>query len=228
MGTVLQERGVSREIDRDSRIDVVIPARNEAETITRVLRPLALSPYIGSITVVVDDMTSDDTSGTATKYLDSAGKPWIVDRQTGLYGKGQCVSWGLRHTGSEAVMFTDADLRGMTIDHIESMVTAADPANARMVIGVPDYPPGVVPKHVIFSWPWVSGTRIVPRWMACRIKLHGYLMENQLNTTARRYTVPTVHITMGGVKAPFQWPLSPLRQAQSVRDANWAKENGWG
>lgn len=158
-------------------IDVVIPARNEAENIGAVISVLKLHPGIGHIIVVVDKDTTDNTD-----TLAHAAGALTID--TGTHGKGQCVTIGLKYVETDYVLFCDADVKGLTYDHISILICDAIMGADTMTIGVPDIPRNY-PTERIWAWPWVSGQRCVPTKLVRPMLLLGYLMETQINLAAK-------------------------------------------
>jgi hopene-associated glycosyltransferase HpnB len=91
-------------------LDVIVPARDEAQTIAAVIGSLLAQDYAGKFTVtLVDDNSSDDTArlaGSAAnlQVLRLTGKP---DRWS---GKLWALSQGLAATSAPLVLFADADI----------------------------------------------------------------------------------------------------------------------
>lgn len=93
-------------------VTVVVPARNEAETIFRALRSLLAQDYAGKLRVVlVDDLSSDGTSAIAGNFDDQ--------RLTVLRGAAHPPGWsgklwalhqGIATTRDEILLLTDADI----------------------------------------------------------------------------------------------------------------------
>lgn len=233
MATQVQEHKVSGIVYQPRRtFDVVIPARNEEQSIGRVLTAFAdyggvrREYQIGRVIVVIDDATTDDTAEMvlATRYT----RPVEIMRKEGVKGKGQCVSYGTASVSCPWVMICDADWLNLTPDHIASIAeTSIEMGTRGMVIGVPEYPRGV-PDHVISSWPWVSGFRMFPRFLIGFINQpHGYLLETQLNTIAAGIGMDIVHLGCDGAISPFTWPLPDWRLQELKRDRLWGIWNGW-
>jgi len=91
------------------RLSVVIPALNEADRIGKTLlyvrEYLASQPYEAEV-LVVDDGSSDDTSGTVRRL----GWPAVsVHRLEQNRGKGYAVGYGMRHAEGDYILFCDAD-----------------------------------------------------------------------------------------------------------------------
>ena len=96
-------------------VAVVIPARNEAETIGRTVASLVEQDYPGEFIVIVVDDNSDDgtaaAAGTADRLSVIAGRPL----EAGWSGKLWAVQQGLEHAAGALpdaayVLMTDADI----------------------------------------------------------------------------------------------------------------------
>ena len=97
-------------------LSIVIPAYNEESRIggslDAILRFLIAQSYQGEV-VVVDDCSSDDTSGIVaarTAQYREAGHELRILKNTPNRGKGFSVKRGLTESRGEVVLFTDADL----------------------------------------------------------------------------------------------------------------------
>jgi hopene-associated glycosyltransferase HpnB len=105
-------------------VTVVVPARNEAETILRSLTSLLAQNYDGAFRVVlVDDLSSDGTGALAENIDD--------DRLTILRGAAHPAGWsgklwalqqGISTTSDELLFLTDADIEHKP-PHLATLVT---------------------------------------------------------------------------------------------------------
>jgi hopene-associated glycosyltransferase HpnB len=102
-------------------VDIVIPARDEAETIGAVIASLVAQDYAGPFRVIlVDDNSTDGTAalaGTDPKLTIITGKP----KPPGWSGKLWALSQGVAAGSAEILFFADADI---THDprHLSSLV----------------------------------------------------------------------------------------------------------
>ena len=102
-------------------VDIVIPARDEAETIGPVIASLLRQDYAGPFRVIlVDDNSTDGTAalaGTDPKLTIIIGQP----KPAGWSGKLWALSQGVEASGAEILFFADADI---THDprHLSSLV----------------------------------------------------------------------------------------------------------
>ena len=110
------------------RVAVVIPARNEAETIARSARSLARQDYAGELRIfVVDDHSTD---GTANQARSISGVTVVAADAlpSGWTGKMWAVSQGLKHALAMApdyVLLTDADIEHAG-DSVRALVSRAE------------------------------------------------------------------------------------------------------
>jgi chlorobactene glucosyltransferase len=95
-------------------VSVVIPARNESETIEAVVRSILASSYGAFELLVVDDRSTDDTAAIVERL--AAGNPRIrlvrgEPLPDGWYGKPWACVQGARAGAGGLLLFTDADTR---------------------------------------------------------------------------------------------------------------------
>ena len=95
-------------------VSVVIPARNESETIEAVVRSILTSTYGAFELLVVDDRSTDDTASIVGRL--AAGDPRVrlvrgEPLPTGWYGKPWACTQGARVGAGGLLLFTDADTR---------------------------------------------------------------------------------------------------------------------
>jgi hopene-associated glycosyltransferase HpnB len=102
------------------RVAVIVPARNEAETIGRTVESLAKQDYAGELrVVVVDDHSEDGTAALAREAAKNSGASEYVEilgaaeLQSGWTGKLWAMRQGVEHSASrppDYFWFTDADI----------------------------------------------------------------------------------------------------------------------
>jgi hopene-associated glycosyltransferase HpnB len=91
-------------------VDVIVPARDEAETIGPVIASLVAQDYAGPLRItLVDDNSTDGTAaaaGTAPNLRVLRGQP----KPAGWSGKLWAVSQGVAASSAPVLLFTDADI----------------------------------------------------------------------------------------------------------------------
>jgi len=95
-------------------VDIIVPARDEAETIGRVIASLLAQDYAGRFQVVlVDDASSDGTASIAAAAA-GTGKPLRIitgqSKPPGWSGKLWAVSQGIDQTDAPVMLLADADI----------------------------------------------------------------------------------------------------------------------
>jgi len=100
-------------------LTVVVPARNEAGTIERVIRQLLPQPWVGEV-VVVDNASDDGTAQVAAQ----AGARTVYEPNRGM---GHAVRAGLRAAQHDWVMKVDADLDRFDVSRFGAMAEARAP-----------------------------------------------------------------------------------------------------
>lgn len=122
-----------------AKIAVVIPARDEAESIQHSLASLLSQDYPGELSIILVDDNSTDGTGEIARHLANTdsrlmlvqGKPLA----SGWSGKLWAVSQGLQHPAAIAadyVLLTDADIAHGP-GHISSLIAKAESENLDLV-----------------------------------------------------------------------------------------------
>jgi chlorobactene glucosyltransferase len=95
-------------------VSVVIPARNEAETIEAVVRSILTSSYGAFELLVVDDRSTDHTASIVEQLAAADPRVQLVGGEPlphGWYGKPWACAQGARAGAGGLLLFTDADTR---------------------------------------------------------------------------------------------------------------------
>lgn len=112
-----------------SRVAAILPAYNEEATIQGVVAALRACELVSEV-VVVSDGSSDATAERGR----SAGARVIELSEN--QGKGGAMRAGLADTTAEVVLFLDADLIGLTPDHVRALVAPVLRGETDVSIGV--------------------------------------------------------------------------------------------
>ena len=179
-------------------IVAVIPARNEAQTVTDVVRVALSHPAISR--VVVSDSASTDTTGTVAR---DAGAEVV---RVNIPGKGEAMDAAVTYiTDATHFLFLDTDLLGLTKDSISKIIQLTE-RGAHMAIGIQDrgWFWNALSRTVL---PRISGQRLVPRELWCAVPTElktGYRIELALNFVANKLRMKTLVCTLTGVGALLQ------------------------
>lgn len=110
-------------------ITAIIPAYNEEKTIEDVIRAVQEVDMIKNI-IVVSDGSTDSTAGRARAMGVN-----VIDLVSNV-GKGGAMKAGIDKCNSEIILFLDADLLGLTKNHVISLLEPVVEDKADMTIGV--------------------------------------------------------------------------------------------
>ncbi|MBI5370340.1 glycosyltransferase [Candidatus Uhrbacteria bacterium] len=169
----------------------IIPAFNEETTIAQVVRPLVTSEGIDEV-VVVSDGSTDETAHLARRE----GATVLELPRRG--GKGEAMHFGVEQTTAQVLAFFDADLRGLTHEHVERLLLPVVNGGRWMNVGIRDR--GRLWTWVSHHLPLISGERAMRREVFEGIPaeyLHGFMVETSLN-----YYCRTHRLRYGAVDLP--------------------------
>jgi polyisoprenyl-phosphate glycosyltransferase len=174
-------------------IDVVVPARNEALTVTSVVAACRECSYVRDV-IVVDDGSQDGT----TEAASAAGAKVIgVGGQGG--SKAHAMEAGVAVSDADAVLFVDADCLNLSAAHLDDICRPFMEGRAVMSLGTFDY--GFW-NWVVLRFPPTTGERVIPRWVFDAIppeKLEGFTIEMMINEVVAEGRLPTTARVMTGV-----------------------------
>jgi glycosyltransferase involved in cell wall biosynthesis len=113
------------------KVAAIVPAYNEERTIGNVLKTLKLAKEIDEIIVVSDgstDKTAQISKSFGVKVLEGPERE----------GKGRAMRKGVESTDANVIAFFDADLIGLSPEHITQLVQPILKNEAGMVVGIRD------------------------------------------------------------------------------------------
>jgi len=105
----------NRNLKREMRVSVIIPAYNEHKTVGHVVNVVKTLNYIDEI-IVVDDGSTDETA----KIAEKAGA--TVIRHPENKGKGAALKTGFKNSNGDVVAFIDADLQNLTSKQVDGVI----------------------------------------------------------------------------------------------------------
>lgn len=116
-----------------TKVSVVVACRNEEKTLPLLLEALSHQDYHSDLfeVIIVDDNSSDNTSGIISEFRHIKKLKLVKNEGT---GKKMAVRSGLKASGGELILTTDADCL-MGSEWISSMVSFYEENKADMIIG---------------------------------------------------------------------------------------------
>lgn len=112
---------------RQSAVSVIIPAFNEGPTIAAVILAALHAGY--NDVLVVDDGSTDDTAQAAR-----AAGAQVISQPNG--GKGAAIHAGLSAAAGDVIVMLDADLLGLTPQHVLTLAEPVTGGSVDATIGV--------------------------------------------------------------------------------------------
>lgn len=173
-------------------ISAIIPAYNEERTVGKVLTVLKEVGEVEEI-IVVNDGSTDSTARVAGDF-----RATVLNLPENK-GKGAALKAGLDYCGSEYVLFLDADLVGLTKEHVRALLAPVLNQTADMAVGV--FRSG----RARTDWaqricPYLSGQRAARKAVLNNMKdmdITGYGFEMALTRYIYKENISTVEVELG-------------------------------
>ncbi len=182
------------------KVAVIIPAYNEAERIARVLQAVTKARLVNEV-IVVSDGSRDATAKVARAFPKVQVIEFLYNR-----GKGAALYKGMKATDADVLAFVDADLIGLTSEHVDQIILPVLEKKAGMCIGV--FRGGKFWSNTAQRIsPYISGQRALNRSLLESIPYMEELrmgVEVAINTWAKRLKVPVAHVVLRGVSNTFK------------------------
>lgn len=163
-----------------TKIAAIVPALNEEGNVGNVLRTLLGSKDLDEV-ILVDDGSTDRTAEIGEKL----GVKVIRLPKKGGNGKGNAMKKAIESTNAEIIVFFDADLVGLKIEHVSQLIRPIIEGRAAMVVGVRDRY-GNLPRIIIKIDPLlaIGGERAMKRSIFEALPkrfIQGFAIETGLN-----------------------------------------------
>jgi polyisoprenyl-phosphate glycosyltransferase len=172
------------------KVTAIVPAYNEEKTIVKVLDALKETRLVEQV-IVVSDGSEDNTVAAVHKCYGHESDGVEIIELLHNRGKGGAVMAGLDRCASEIILILDADLIGLTTDHIEALLQPVISGEALMSVGI--FEKGRVATDLAQKMaPFLSGQRALRRDLlesisdldlsrfGLEMALHQYVEENEL------------------------------------------------
>lgn len=175
------------------RVVAIIPAYNEEQTIANIVRTLLSSRLIDDVFVI-----SDGSTDRTKEKAEQAGAR--VHQLSETFGKGEAMIHAATHTNEPILAFFDADLIGLTHDHIERLLRPVITGEQVMNVGARDR--GKFWTSISRRLPLISGERAMRREVFEGVPqefLHGFMVETALNYYCRSRKLRYGSIEMPGL-----------------------------
>ncbi|HEX32602.1 MAG TPA: glycosyltransferase [Candidatus Acetothermia bacterium] len=148
------------------KVSAIVPAYNEASRIGAVLKPLVSSSSVDEV-IVVDDGSDDGTAEVAQDF------PVQVVKLPENCGKAKALDEGVVRARNDVLLFLDADLVGLTKEHVDKFVHSYEESGVDMAVGV--FANGR--KNTDFAQkfnPYASGQRMLTKklWERAKANVH--------------------------------------------------------
>ncbi|HYE60269.1 MAG TPA: glycosyltransferase family 2 protein [Candidatus Kapabacteria bacterium] len=162
--------------NEQTMVSVVIPAFNEAQTISTLIASVRQHPHISEV-IVVDDGSTDTTAHIAT----AAGATVISLPEN--RGKGNAMDVGVLHAKEDIICFLDADVLGITHAKLSRIIDPVRSGKYDMFVGIRGRRSYIFNK-ILRITPILGGERAIRRvvWEAVPLKYKkNYQIEIALN-----------------------------------------------
>ncbi len=199
-------------------VAAVIPAYNEVGRIRRVLETLTATPEVQEV-IVVSDGSTDGT------YEEACRVPGVRAIQLKRNkGKGGAMREGAERTNADVLIFFDADLIGLTSEHVRDLLHPVCHDNADMATGIFKGGRWATDIAQTFS-PGITGQRAIRRDVFLKIPgldTVGYGIELAITYFVRHNGYQSERVVMRGVTHPMkEEKLGPLKGTLSRAQMYW-------
>lgn len=114
-------------------VSCIVPAYNEAQRIAEVLQTLEADRTLAEI-IVVDDGSTDQTAAVVAPFVARDARFRLL-RLPLNQGKAAAMVAGAACASSDVILFLDADLRGLRLDHLRALTEPVLRGECAMTLG---------------------------------------------------------------------------------------------
>jgi len=186
-------------LGRDRAVTLVIPAHNEAGRIEATVRA-ALQASLVTRVIIVDDGSTDGTAQAAAAVAAADARLEILQTHDNQ-GKSAALLHGIQVARTDLIAFLDADLIGLTPEHIDDLIRPVLVGGCEMSLGL--FSGGRLHTDLAhLATPFLSGQRCL-RWKSFSdapfLQDARYAVEVALSLHARQRGLPVRSVTWRGV-----------------------------
>lgn len=196
------------------KIAAIVPAFNEETTVGHVVQALADSHVFDEI-IVISDGSTDKTAEVARSSGATTVHELPFHKGMGK-SKGQALQHGVTHTDAQIIAFFDADLIGLSSDHIHSLLDPVIAGTRYMNTAWRER--GWLGNFIQHHLPLIGGERAMRREVFESIPdqfLRGFMIESAVNYYCRSNDLP-----YGAT------PLRGLTMRKKYQKVGWGKALG--
>lgn len=175
-------------------VAAIVAAYNEEPTIGPIIKTLVESRLFRDV-IVISDGSTDRTAEIAKE----AGAS-LVHQFPWKHGKGAAMMHGVSHTDAPVLFFLDADLKGLTVDHLKKILAPILSGRLAMCVGIRDR--GRLAMKIAAHLPLIGGERAMRRAVFENIPdkyLQGFMVEGALNYYCRSHKLPYGTVELPGL-----------------------------
>ncbi len=195
-------------------VAAIVAAYNEESTIGPIIETLVTSTLFRDVIVISDGSTD------RTREIARAAGASLVHQFPWKHGKGAALMHGVSHTDAPILFFLDADLKGLSVEHLKKILAPVLAGRLAMCVGIRDR--GWLGMKLAALLPLIGGERAMARRVFEDIPdryLQGFMVESALN-----YYCRSRRLRYGTVELPG---LKIRRKMQKVGFWRGLIEYGW-
>ncbi len=178
----------------DKNVSAIVAAYNEEPTIGPIVKTLADSKLFKDV-IVISDGSTDRTAEIARQEGAT-----LVHQMPWKHGKGSAMMHGVAHTDAPLLFFLDADLKGLTIEHLKLLLQPVTSGKLAMTVGIRDR--GKLAMKISAHLPLIGGERVMQRQVFEDIPdkyLQGFMVESAMNYYCRAHHLPYGTVELPGL-----------------------------
>lgn len=176
-------------------VAAIVAAYNEEPTIGPIVETLVNSRLFRDV-IVISDGSTDRTADIA-----KAAGASLVHQFPWKHGKGAAMMHGVAHTDAPILFFLDADLKGLTVEHLKCILEPVLAGTLAMCVGIRDR--GPIGMSLAKVLPLIGGERAMVRRVFEDVPdrfMQGFMVESAMNYYCRSHKLPYGTVPLYGLK----------------------------